>query len=103
MAHSEGDVVWSMMTFVEFDGRSRVHIHPATVVGVVHDIVMLRFSPEGPVKAVTSGDRTICDSEADAWAAAARELAEARDRIQEAIETATARAAGSRVGEAVAT
>lgn len=102
MAHSVGDSVWSMTTFVEFDGRTRCHVHPAEVVGVINDIVLLQ-STLGSIRPVEAGSETICDSEADAWAAAARELAEARDRVQLAIDEATAKAAGSRVGEAVAT
>jgi len=102
VAHSVGDSVWSVTTFVEFDGRVRCHVHPAEVVGVIHDIVMLR-SALGSIRPVESGSETICDNEAEAWAEAARELAEARDRVQLAIDEAVAKAAGSRVGEAVAT
>ncbi len=102
MAHSVGDSVWSVTTFVEFDGRVRCHVHPAEVVGVIHDIVMLR-SALGSIRPVEAGSETICDNEADAWAEAARELAEARDRVQIAIEEAIAKAASCRVGEAIAT
>ena len=73
MAHSVGDSVWSMTTFVEFDGRTRCHVHPAEVVGVIHDIVLLK-STLGSIRPVEAGSETICDSEAEAWAAAAREL-----------------------------
>jgi hypothetical protein len=62
---------------------------------------MIRYPASGTIRAVETRVETICDSETDAWAAVARELTEARDRVQAAINDAVARAAGSRVGEAV--
>lgn len=102
MAYSQGDVVWLASTFVEFDGRTRAYAAPAEVVGVFDGILMVRRRGCGGIRAVDNISETVCDSEADAWAAAARELAEARDRVQAAIDEATAKAAGSRVGEAIA-
>jgi hypothetical protein len=62
---------------------------------------MIRYPASGTIRAVETRVETICDSETDAWAAVARELTEARDRVQAAINEATKKAAGSRVGEAV--
>lgn len=101
MSRSVGDSVWLSTTHVAFDGESRVHIVPATVAGVFEDIVMVKM-PSGMVTSARQGVESLCDSEAEAWALAARELSEARDRVQTAIDNAIAKAAGSRVGEAVA-
>lgn len=101
MSHSVGDSVWSMTTFVSYDGVSRAHVLKATVAGVIDDLVIIKFST-GTTSTADKFAGLLFDSEADAWAAAARELAEARDRVQTAIDEATAKAAGSRVGEAVA-
>jgi len=45
---------------------------------------------------------TVCDSEADAWAACATQIEAIRERVQVAADKAAARAASFRVGEAVA-
>ena len=102
MSRSVGDSVWLSTTHVAFDGESKAHIIPATVAGVFEDIVMVKM-PSGMVSAARQGVDWLCDSEAEAWALAARELSEARDRVQAAIDTAISKAASSRVGEAVAT
>jgi hypothetical protein len=102
MSHAVGDEVWSMTTFVAYDGASRAHALRATVAAVIDDLIIIKFS-SGTVTSADKCSGLLFDSEADAWAAAARELAEARDRVQTAIDEATAKAAGSRVGEAVAT
>lgn len=73
----------------------------ATVAGVIDDVVVLKM-PSGSTSTVEKMTGLLYDSESDAWAAAARELAEARDRVQAAIDDAAAKAAGSRVGEAIA-
>jgi hypothetical protein len=73
----------------------------ADVVAVIDGSVMIRYPASGTIRAVEKTAETICDSESDAWAAVARELTQARDRVQAGIDEATARAAGSRVGEAV--
>lgn len=101
MSHSVGDEVWSMTTFVAYDGATRAHVLKATVAGVIDDLAVIKFS-SGTVTTANKLGGLLFDSEAEAWAAAARELAEARDRVQAAIDEATAKAAGSRVGEAVA-
>ena len=101
MSHAAGDTVWSMTTFVSYDGISRAHVLKATVTGVIDDLVVIKL-PTGTTSTADKFAGLLFDSEADAWAAAARELAEARDRVQIAIDEAVAKAAGSRVGEAVA-
>jgi hypothetical protein len=101
MSRSVGDSVWLSTTHVAFDGQSRAHIIPATVAGVFDGVVMVKM-PSGTVTAASSGVDSLCDSEAEAWACAARELSEARDRVQAAIDNAVSKAASSRVGEAVA-
>ena len=101
MSHAVGDEVWSMTTFVAFDGASRAHVLKATVAGVIDDLVVIKFS-HGTTSTADKFGGLLFDSEAEAWAAAARELAEARDRVQAAIDEATAKAASYRVGEAVA-
>lgn len=45
----------------------------------------------------------VCDSEADAWAACAKQIEAIRERVQVAADKAAAKAASYRVGEAVAT
>lgn len=100
MSHAVGDTVWVATTFVEFDGRVRMHASPNTVAAIVEGATMIRSSL-GSIRQAERGSETLCDSEAEAWAVAARELTAARDRIQAAIDEATAKAAGSRVGEAV--
>lgn len=102
MSHATGDTVWSMTTFVSYDGISRAHVLKATVTGVIDDLVVIKL-PTGTTSTADKFAGLLFDSEADAWAAAARELSEARDRVQIAIDEAIAKAAGSRVGEAIAT
>lgn len=100
MSHAVGDTVWLATTFIEFDGRVRMHVVPSTVAAIVEGTTMIRSSL-GSIRQAERGSETLCDSEAEAWAVAARELAAARDRLQAAIDEATTRAAGGRVGEAV--
>lgn len=100
MSHAAGDTVWLATTFVEFDGRVRMHVAPSTVAAVIEGTTMIRSST-GSIRQAERGSETLCDSEAEAWALVARELSEARDRVQAAINEATKKAAGSRVGEAV--
>jgi hypothetical protein len=101
MSHAVGEKVWLATTFVGFDGETRSHVVPAIVAAVIDGTVMVKFAASGAIRAVEKASETLCDSEAEAWALAARELTEARDRVQAAINDAVARAAGSRVGEAV--
>lgn len=100
MVHAVGDSIWMATTFVEFDGRTRSHVTRAAVAAVIDGRIMLRL-PSGTIRSVAAAGETVCDSESEAWAAVARELSEARDRVQAAIDEATARAAAGRVGEAV--
>lgn len=100
MGHQEGDKVWMATTFVEFDGRTKAHVVAATVAGVLCGDVVVR-QPSGTMTVIRAGVDTLHDSETEAWAAVAQELSAARDRVQAAIDNATAKAAGSRVGEAV--
>jgi hypothetical protein len=102
MSHAAGDEVWSMTTHVAYDGIARAHVLKVKVAGVIDGVTVVRM-PSGSITALREMGGLLFDSEPDAWAAAARELAEARDRVQTAIDEATAKAAGSRVGEAVAT
>lgn len=101
MSLAVGDEVWTMTTYVAFDGASRAHALKATVAGVIDDLVIIKFS-SGTVSTVNTFGGLLFDSESAAWAAAARELAVARDRVEMAIDEAIAKAAGSRVGEAIA-
>ena len=101
MSHSAGDAVWIGTSHVGFDGLTRSHVLRAQVVAVIDGTTMVRFPSSGIIRAVEVNAETLCDSESDAWAAVARELTEARDRVQAGVEEATAKAAGSRVGEAV--
>jgi hypothetical protein len=71
------------------------------VVAVIDGMTMVRFPASGIIRAHETRIETLCDSESEAWAVVARELAEARARVQAGIDEATAKAAGSRVGEAV--
>jgi len=101
MSHAVGDCVWVGTSHVGYDGLSRGHVLRAEVAAVIDGTVMIRYPASGTIRAVETRIETLCDSESEAWAAVARELAEARDRVQAGIDEATARAAGSRVGEAV--
>jgi hypothetical protein len=102
MSHAVGDSVWIGTTHVGFDGLTRSHVLRAEVVAVIDGTTMVRFPASGIIRAHETSIETLRDTESDAWAAVARELAQARDRVQAAIDEATAKAAGSRVGEAVA-
>jgi len=101
MSHSVGDSVWVASSHVGYDGLSRGHVLRAEVVAVIDGSVLIRYPASGTIRAIEAAAETLCDSEADAWAVVARELTAARGRVQSAIDEATARAAGSRVGEAV--
>ena len=101
MSHAVGDTVWIGTSHVGYDGLSRGHVLRADVVAIIDGSVMVRYPSSGTIRAVETRLETICDSESDAWAAVARELTDARDRVQAAINDAVAKAAGSRVGEAV--
>jgi hypothetical protein len=103
MSHAVGETVWLATTFVAYDGASKAHVLEATIVGVIDGTVMIKYPASGSIRSVDAPHESLCDSEAEAWALAARELSEARDRVQAAIDNAVARAASSRVGEAVAT
>lgn len=101
MSHAVGDSVWVATSHVGFDGLSRGHVLRVEVVAVIDGTVMIRYPSSGTIRSVEATSETICDSEAEAWAAVARELTTARGRVQAAIDEATAKAAGCRVGEAV--
>ena len=101
MSHAVGDSVWVASSHVSCDGFSRSHVLRADVVAVIDGAVMIRYPASGTIRAIERTAETVCDTEADAWAAVARELTGARDRVQTAINDAVTRAAGSRVGEAV--
>ena len=102
MSHEVGDTVWVGTSHIGYDGLSRGHVLRADIVAIIDGSVMIRYPASGTIRAVETRIETICDSESDAWAAVARELTDARDRVQAAINDAVAQAAGSRVGEAVA-
>jgi hypothetical protein len=101
MSHAVGDSVWVAGSYIEPNGKSRGHVLRGDVVAVIEGNVMVRYPSSGTIRALVDGVQTPCDSEADAWGVVARELTAARDRVQAAIDEATAKAAGSRVGEAV--
>jgi len=101
MSHAVGDWVWVATSHVGYDGLTKAHVLRAEVVAVIDGTPMVRFPASGIIRAHEARIETLCDSEPEAWAVVARELAEARDRVQAGIDEATAKAAGSRVGEAV--
>jgi hypothetical protein len=103
MSHSIGDEAWVGVCSVGYDGTAKAHVLKAEVVAVIDGTTLIRYPSSGTIRPLVSTAETLCDNESDAWAAVARELAEARDRVQAGVEEATAKAAGSRVGEAVAT
>jgi hypothetical protein len=103
MSHAVGETVWLATTFVAYDGASKSHVLEATIVGVIDGTVMIKYPASGSIRSVDAPHETFCDSEAEAWAWAARDLSAARDRVQAGIDEAVAKAASSRVGEAVAT
>lgn len=98
MSHAVGDAVWTATAIVDHNGDTRMYVNPVTVAGIFDGNLMLKWS-HGAIHA-DNGD-SVYDSEADAWAAVASKLIAGRDRVQAAIDEATAKSASSRVGEAV--
>lgn len=98
MSHAVGDAVWIATALVDYHGETKMHVSPVTVAGIFDGTLMLKWS-HGTVH--SNGDDAVYGSESEAWEAVVRKLIAGRDRVQAAIDEATAKAAGSRVGEAV--
>jgi hypothetical protein len=100
MSHAAGDEVW--LAWVSTQRTSGIEVESivskATVAAVVEGRVLFRRADTFREKYEFE---TICESEAEAWAACAKEIAAIRDRVAIAADSAAVRAASCRVGEAV--
>jgi hypothetical protein len=99
MSHEVGDKVWSAWVST----RNIYEIEP-----MVSSVVVAAVVEERPLFRLYGGGlrekyefETICETEADAWAHCAQEIAVIRDRVVASVENAIAKAASFRVGEAV--
>jgi hypothetical protein len=101
MSHAAGDEVWLAWVSTQRVNGIEVEsiVSKATVAAVVEGRILFRRADTFREKYEFE---TICETEAEAWAVCAREIAAIRDRVGVAADNAAARAASCRVGEAVA-
>ena len=99
MSHSVGDEVW--LAWVSTKGMDEITpmVTTAKVAAVVDG--KLLFHRYNSIREKYDFE-VVCETEAEAWAACARQIDAIRSRVQAAADTAAAKAASYRVGEAIA-
>jgi hypothetical protein len=99
MSHEVGDEVW--LAWVS--SKSVDEISPVVTTAKVAAVVdgTLLFHRYNSIREKYEFE-VVCDSEADAWAICAQQIAAIRERVQAAADKAAAKAASYRVGEAIA-
>jgi hypothetical protein len=100
MSHAVGDEVWLAWVCTNRIDQVSGMVSTAKVAAVVDG--KLLFHRYNSIREKYDFE-VVCDSEAEAWAACAQQINAIRERVQAAADTAAAKAASYRVGEAVAT
>lgn len=99
MSHEVGDKVWMAWVSTRNVDAIEPMVSSSIVAAVVEGRPLFRLYGGGLRERYEF--ETICETEADAWAHCAQEIAAVRDRVMASAETAIAKAASFRVGEAV--
>jgi len=99
MSHAVGDEVWLAWVCTKGVDEIAPVVCTAKVAAVVDGTLL--FHRYNSIREKYEFE-VICDSEADAWAVCAQQIAAIRERVQAAADKAAAKAASFRVGEAVA-